>query len=221
MQNTRLFTQILLYISLQTVLMKDFPNRLTKKNTAITTRTIMSVILLMKGPVCTHRAVHKNGPVAVRHIVKHQFLRAADALQAANLGVLETIKPPRRPSHEVFVKKEPGLIGSDLARNADLCTLGEYMARFYMATPGCIDQELRNELTKRQLVRPEYFNSSSWRQHAFEAVRGQTMICQWLEVEHSIFWEHFHAKCMFHLQWWMNYMRWPVSWLFSPKSYCD
>ncbi len=117
----------------------------------------MSVILLMKGPVCTHIAVHQNGPTAVRHIVKQQFLRAAVALEAAKLGRLVRVKPTRHP-HDVFIKKEPALIGTDLEAHTDLCSLAEYTARFYMATPGCIKQDMRDELVKQRLVRQEYFN---------------------------------------------------------------
>ncbi|XP_072016039.1 uncharacterized protein [Amphiura filiformis] len=136
---------------------RGLSKHLGQKTAVVTSRTIMSAILLMKGPICTHNAIHDNGPTAVRHIVKKQFLRAAGSLQAANLGKLVQIKVFRR-TYDVFVKAEPSQIGRDLANNMDLCTLDEYAARFFMTTPRVIKQEIRDELVKQFLVKEDYFN---------------------------------------------------------------
>ncbi|XP_072016040.1 uncharacterized protein [Amphiura filiformis] len=136
---------------------RGFPKHLGKKNAVITTRTIMSAILLMKGPVCTNTALTNNGPSGVRTVGKQQFLRAANELQALNLGKLVKVKPAHRFGVDVFVKKEPLQIGSDLANNKDLCTWEEYTGRFFMATPACVKKDIRDELVKQVLVKEEYF----------------------------------------------------------------
>ena len=119
----------------------------------------MSAILLIKGPVCNKKCIAQNGPLAVRHIVKSQFLNAANALVAANLGRL--IKLPCSSTgnrrSEVFVKKLPAEISNCLAGNEDLCTLDKYTARFYMPAPGCVGQPLRDELVQGGFVKAEHF----------------------------------------------------------------
>ena len=125
----------------------------------------MSVILLMKGPVCTYNAVHTNGPVAVRRSVKSQFMRAAGALHAANLGYLIKIHTSYNSVNDVFVKKLPSEMKDLLEANEDLCSLHEYTARFYMPTPACITQRLRDALVKENLVQEEHFVNSTWGKH--------------------------------------------------------
>ncbi|XP_072016034.1 uncharacterized protein [Amphiura filiformis] len=128
-----------------------------KSTGIITTRTLMSVILRIKGPVCTYQAVHTNGPLAVRHCVKSQFLRAASALQASNLGALVKVHGKGNRVSDVFIKKLPVEIKEALERNLDLCGWNEYCARFRMPTPAVVNQRLRDELVQQQFVRPEYF----------------------------------------------------------------
>ena len=122
----------------------------------------MSVILLTKGPVCTYNAVHTNGPVAVRRSVKSQFMRAAGALHAANLGYLIKIHASWNSVNDVFVKKLPSEMKDLLEANEDLCTLQEYTTRFYMPAPACISQRLRDALVREKLVKKEHFVDSVW-----------------------------------------------------------
>ncbi len=121
----------------------------------------MSVILLTKGPVCTVAAIHQNGPVVVRKIVKSQFLRAASLLDTANLGFLVqvTLGFKKNSVHDVFIKKEPSEVKEALEENKDLCSFEEYTARFYMPAPAIIRPALRDELIHRQLVKKEHFMS--------------------------------------------------------------
>ena len=120
----------------------------------------MSAILLIKGPVCNTDAINKNGPLAVRHIVKSQFLQAASALEKANLGcmghvIIKHTKQIRNVN--IFIKKVPSEIGESLKGNEDLCTLDEYTVRFYMPAPACIRPVLREQLVKQELVKEEFF----------------------------------------------------------------
>ena len=114
----------------------------------------MSAILRIKGPVCTHIAIHSNGPMGVRNIVKSQFLRAAQRLEAANLGFMTKIG-----NNDVFIKRQPldVQLQAALEANQDLCYLQDYTARFFMTAPKCISQTLRGQLVANQLVKAEHF----------------------------------------------------------------
>ena len=122
----------------------------------------MSSILLLKGPVCTYYAIHQNGtPISVRRTVKSQFLRAANALAAANLGTLVQVNiTSQNRANDVFIKKLPSEMKAALKDNTDLCSLEEYTSRFFMPTPACIRQPLRDELVRLQLVQREHFTES-------------------------------------------------------------
>ncbi|XP_072016037.1 uncharacterized protein [Amphiura filiformis] len=137
---------------------RGFPKRLRQKNAVITSKTIMSVILLMKGPVCTNTALHSTAPAAVRNVGKRQFLGAASALEELNLGKLVKVKPENRRPIDVFVKKEPSEIVTDLENNMDLCSMEEYIGRFFMSTPACVEKDIRDELVKQRHVKEEFFN---------------------------------------------------------------
>ena len=128
---------------------------------AVTVRQIMSAILLIKGPVCNTDAINKNGPVAVRHIVKSQFLQAANALEKADLGYMGHVimeHPKQVRTVGIFIKKVPSEIGQSLKGNEDLCSLDEYTARFHMPAPACIRPKMREQLVKQELVKEEYFS---------------------------------------------------------------
>ncbi|XP_072016031.1 uncharacterized protein [Amphiura filiformis] len=125
----------------------------------ITTRKIMSVILLTKGPVCTYTSIQTNGPPAVRRIGKTLFLRAAHALEAANLGTLVKVFGGGNRPNEVFIKKLPPEVGQGLVRNEDLCGLEDYAMKFHMPSPSSIRQRLRDELIQRQFVKEEHFSN--------------------------------------------------------------
>lgn len=117
----------------------------------------MAAILTIKGPVCTPKAIHKNGPHPVRPIVKSQFLEAAYDLQKAGLGSLVRVHAKRGSVNDVFVKKLPEDIATALEDNSHLCTLTEYSTRFYMRTPASIGLELREELMNLDLVKEALF----------------------------------------------------------------
>ena len=114
----------------------------------------MAAILRTKGPVCTQRAIHKNGPLNVRNVVKSQFLRAAHRLEAANLGLVRKIA-----QNDVFIKRLPSEVQLQTVLEAtrDLCTLEDYTTRFYMTSPACISQKMREQLVANQLVKSEHF----------------------------------------------------------------
>ena len=116
----------------------------------------MAAILTMKGPVCTAKSIHKNGPHPIRPIVKQQFMDAAHKLQDAHLGSLVRVHAKRGSINDVFVKKLPEHITDELEIN-NLCTLAEYEMRFHMRTPASISLDLREELIQLGFVAEEYF----------------------------------------------------------------
>ena len=125
----------------------------------------MAAILRTKGPVCTHLAIHKNGPLNVRNVVKSQFLRAAHGLEAANLGFVRKIA-----QNDVFIKRLPSdevQLTAALEANMDLCcTYDDYAARFLMTTPACISNNLRLKLVAAGLVRREHFGLTGLKEEA-------------------------------------------------------
>ncbi|XP_072016044.1 uncharacterized protein [Amphiura filiformis] len=76
----------------------------------VSCKDIMAAIITMKGPVCTAKAVHKNGPHPVRTIVKKQFLDAAHKLQEAKLGTLMRVHARGGGVNDVFVKNYPNIL---------------------------------------------------------------------------------------------------------------
>ena len=123
----------------------------------------MSVILLTKGPISSYNAIHQNGPVPVRKLVKSQFLRAASALEAANLGhVVQVMLGFKNHVQDIFIKRLPEEITEALKENGDLCNIGDYTARFYMPTPKCIHQRLRDELVLQGHVKEEHFDQPTY-----------------------------------------------------------
>ena len=115
----------------------------------------MKTILLMQGPVCTHRAVHQNGPKFIRGIVKTQFLNACAKLEAENLGELRTVNIASR-TYKVFVKKRPDLIGWFFNANPDFATLEDYREIYEMPPPGCIVIRLLDRLYELGIIQAQY-----------------------------------------------------------------
>ena len=106
----------------------------------------MKTILLMHGPVCTHRAIHQNGPKFIRHIVKSQFLSACGKLVSENVGQLEKVRIGNW-LYNVFVKKSPSEIGNGFfERNPDFGTLEQYMAVYFSHPPACTGEKLMEKL---------------------------------------------------------------------------
>ncbi|XP_072016030.1 uncharacterized protein [Amphiura filiformis] len=139
---------------------RSVPNKGRQSNSGvITTRRIMSVILLTKGPVCNFTAIQTNGPPSVRRIGKSLFLRAAHALEAANLGTLVKVFGGGNRPNEVFIKKLPSDVGQGLEENEDLCSLEDYTVKFYMPSPSRIRQALRDQLIQQDFVKEEHFTN--------------------------------------------------------------
>ena len=119
----------------------------------------MSAILLTKGPVCTYRAIHTNGPKKLRNIKKSLFLEAADCLQRAALGELVCINRQEGGlGTHVFVKVRPEAVEEPLlAGNHDLCLVEKYRKNFGMPSPGCISEKIREKLVDLGYVLQEDF----------------------------------------------------------------
>ncbi|XP_072016029.1 uncharacterized protein [Amphiura filiformis] len=117
-------------------------------NPTVTSRNIMKTILLMHGPVCTHRAIHQNGPKFIRHIVKTQFLTACGKLESENLGHLKVVNIGNW-SYNVFIKKSPSEIGPQFFEmNPDFGSFEEYISIFFSPPPACISGKVLAKLVE-------------------------------------------------------------------------
>ena len=124
----------------------------------VSRRSIMSAILLMSGPVCTHSAMNTNGPHCLRMITSQQFVEAAQELEKADFGFMYTPQQNQRGSH-VFIKRPPsdGVIASCLMTNADLCMEDEYATRYAMRPPASVIRKWREKLVSHGLVPDDHF----------------------------------------------------------------
>lgn len=120
---------------------KSSPNR------TWTSSDLAKAILLTKGPICTIKAIQKNGPLHLRKVVFNQFVKAATNLQAIGLGRLEKVN-----NSLVYVKKLPDEVKSILEVRDDLCSFEEYAQKFYQAPPKAIKQATWNTIIKLGLV---------------------------------------------------------------------
>ena len=126
------------------------------------TRSIMSGLLLVPGPVATIRSVQGLSRVFNNAANKPKFLSAANKLQEAGLGTLVTM--PRVPhSPTVFIKKPLEEIQELLLlkENEDLCTVEEYAARFKMMPPSTVPLKLQETLVGQEIVPEHYFVNRS------------------------------------------------------------
>ena len=112
-----------------------------------TSSDLTKAILLTKGPICTIKAIQKNGPPHLRKVVFNQFVKAATNLQAIDLGRLEKVN-----NSLVYVKKLPAEAKSILEVRDDLCSFEEYIQKFYQAPPKAIKQATWNTIIKLGLV---------------------------------------------------------------------
>ncbi|XP_072016032.1 uncharacterized protein [Amphiura filiformis] len=126
----------------------------------VTSRSIMSAILLMSGPACTHQAMNSNGPRMLRHITRSQFTSAATKLQDDGLGSLVVLQHnhlTRQSSQHVFIKKPPGIALEGLMRNKDLCQIEEYTLRYNMRPPASIIRKWKPKLVELGFVPEDHF----------------------------------------------------------------
>ena len=121
----------------------------------------MSAILLMRGPVCTQRALHDGYcPAAIKHIVKQQFVNAANTLVRLNMGSLVHLSKRDKGKWpcDVFIKRQPSEMLDVLQGNKDLCSMGDYNNKFCLSSPVCISAALKDQLISRGLVKKELFD---------------------------------------------------------------
>ena len=126
------------------------------RNNLVTSRGIMSAILLMSGPACTREAMNSNGPKMLRHITSSQFTTAATKLQEEGLGTVFALQG-RHSSQSIFIKKPPSQISEGLMRNQDLCLVQEYITRYNMRPPASIIRKWKYKLVALGLVPEDHF----------------------------------------------------------------
>ncbi|XP_072016033.1 uncharacterized protein [Amphiura filiformis] len=126
------------------------------RSNLVTSRGIMSAILLMSGPVCSHQAMNSNGPKMLRHITSGQFMNAATKLQDANLGTLFSLQT-RQTSQYIFIKKPPAEMSEGLIQNQDLCRIEEYTYRYNMRPPASIIRKWKPKLVEMRMVPEDHF----------------------------------------------------------------
>ena len=118
-------------------------------------RNVMSGILLNAGPIATQLSVRKISQTFVVTVTKAKFEKAAQRLQAANLGRVVQL----RTNSSVFIKWKPEKMHHLLAlpENADLCTVEEYTTRYYMASPASIKEKTKAALVELGEVAADAF----------------------------------------------------------------
>ena len=119
-------------------------------NSQMTSRNIMAAILQTKGPIVTP-AVTKHSWKFLYMMSTKQFMKAAEDLQAINLGQLLTLKT----NSVVFVKRLPMEIGTDLMAHPDLCSLDYYSERYNMPSTKslqCISLNVRQQVASLGLA---------------------------------------------------------------------
>ncbi|XP_072016043.1 uncharacterized protein [Amphiura filiformis] len=122
------------------------PSRVVRRQVTWTVKELMSAILLSKGPVVTPSAIQKNGPHYLRHVSKKQFMNAATKLHQMNLGILVNL------TSAVFVKKTPVEAKLMEEHYKDLCTMDQYIDRYFQPLPRIISSFLREKLVAMGLM---------------------------------------------------------------------
>ena len=111
----------------------------------------MAAILQIKGPVVTPQVV-KNNWKFLHMMTSTQFEKAAKELEALTVGTIVMIKGKRGKTLPVFVKRSPAEVGTVLAINEDLCTLGYYELRYNQSVSKSVTLNVRAQLASLGLV---------------------------------------------------------------------
>ena len=121
----------------------------------------MAGILLNAGPVATQRSVRKISKTFVVTVTKAKFEKAAQRLQAANLGRVVFLRS--NGALGVFIKLKPEEIRHMLAlpENTDLCTIEEYTMRYNMSPPASITPTIKATLVNIGEVGPDCFEETA------------------------------------------------------------
>ena len=124
----------------------------------------MAGILLNAGPIATQRSVRKISKTFVVTVTKAKFEKAAQRLQAANLGRLVFLRS--NSALGVFIKLKPDEIRHLLVlpENADLCTIEEYTMRYNMLPPASITPAIKTTLVNLGEVGPDLFEGMAQRE---------------------------------------------------------
>ena len=123
-------------------------------NDPITLQQVMHGILMSRGPISTHCAFIRQGPLLMRSIKKQVFIDAATALQKLHLGEYNIRIPAG-----VFVKAHPSTAGKIIADNPDLCRgVIEYAYRYNLQVPSSIGRRnVKEALIAHGLLKTEQF----------------------------------------------------------------
>ena len=120
-------------------------------------KNVQSGVLLSPGPVSVLQAVQGLSGVFHNAVTKQKFLTAASKLQAANLGSLVVLEGISRQCH-VFVKKPPAEVEA-VINSEDLCSYGEYVQQYMVASSKAISEKIKQHVVLMGLVPAEVFQS--------------------------------------------------------------
>ena len=121
-------------------------------------KNIQSGLLLSPGPVSVLQAVRGLSGVFHNAVTKQKFLMAASKLEAANLGSLVVLEVISRQCH-VFVKKPPSEEVEAVVNSEDLCSYGEYVQQYMVASSKAISEKIKQHVVLMGLVPAEVFQS--------------------------------------------------------------